>query len=219
MLLYITLVLEHFEKKMEKEHPGIIYTKKFRYPPVLPIIFYDGPDSWTAARTLAERTELGAIFARFIPCFEYLLISLRNYSLASLAEESDPLSFFMLIDKVRESKGGVLLREIPEKYFKRLQIPRNMRKMLKDVTQILLDKGGIGKDEIESVIGRFEREEYKGMFEGITEGFKKAYRRGYRTAKTRYQRERERIQEQFQQRIRQLEEEVHRLRGDSAKSL
>jgi hypothetical protein len=87
MLLYITLVLEHYEKNAQKEHPGIIYTKKFRYPPVLPVIFYDGSEPWTAAGTLAERTELGGIFSRCIPCFEYKLISLRDYSPADLAGE------------------------------------------------------------------------------------------------------------------------------------
>jgi hypothetical protein len=218
MLLYITLVLDHYEKQAEKEHPGITRTKKFRYPPVLPVIFYDGSNPWTAARTLAERTELGEIFSRFIPCFEYLLINLRNYSMAALAEGADPLSFFMLIDKVRGSKGGALLREVPEKYFKSLQIPRNMRKMLSDVTQTLLDRSGVGKDEIKGIISRFDREEYQGMFEGIIEGYKKSYRWGYRQAKARYgkryQQERKQLEEQLQQRDEQLQQRDKRIRQD-----
>jgi hypothetical protein len=217
MLLYITLVLDHYEKQAEKEHPGITRTRKFRYPPVLPIIFYDGTEPWTVARTLAERTELGDIFSRFIPCFEYLLISLRDYPLASLAGEADPLSFFMLIDKVRGSKGGALLKEIPEKYFKSLQIPRNMRKMLSDVTQTLLNTGGVGKDEIEGIISRFNRGEYQGMFEGIIEGYKKSYRWGYRQAKARYgklrQQERDQLQEQLQKQYQeQLRQDREQLR-------
>jgi hypothetical protein len=214
MLLYITLVLEHYEKQAEQERPGITRTRKFRYPPVLPIIFYDGDEPWTAAGTLPERTELGGIFSRFIPCFEYLLVSLRDYSLASLAEGGDPLSFFMLIDKVRGSKGGALLQEVPQKYFNRLQIPRNMYKMVSDITRVLLDTGGISRDQVESIIGQFERGEYRGMFEGIIEGYKKSYRWGYRQAKARYgklrQQEREQLQEQYQDQLRQRDERIQR---------
>jgi hypothetical protein len=224
MLLYTTLVLEHYEKQVEQEHPGVIYTKKFRYPPVLPIIFYDGPEPWTAAGTLAERTELGNIFSRYIPCFEYKLVSLRDYSFASLAGEADPLSFVLVMDKVRDSAGGSLLEELPEKYVERLQIPENMRKLISDVTRVLLDARGITRGQVETIIRQFDKGEYRGMFEGIREAFEKSYRRGYRQAKSLYERRRRQDQErirQDQERIRQdqeqirlLEEENRRLRGE-----
>jgi hypothetical protein len=228
MLLYITLVLEHYEKEADRKHPGVIYTKKFRYPPILPIIFYDGPERWTAARTLAERTEPGGILSRFIPCFEYLLVSLRDYPFASLVQEADPLSFVMVMDKVRDSAGGSLLEELPEKYVEQLQIPENMRKLIADVTRVLLDARGITRGQVETIIGQFDKGEYRGMFEGIREAFEKSYRRGYRQARTRYEnrrhRERKRFEEQIRQdqeqleqrdeRIRLLEEEVRRLRGE-----
>jgi hypothetical protein len=43
MLHYIALILSDYEKIMDKKIKGIIYTKDFRYPPVLPVVFYDGP--------------------------------------------------------------------------------------------------------------------------------------------------------------------------------
>jgi len=54
MLLYIALVLENYEKEINKEvseqkkserkkYEGrITQTKDFKYPPILPIVFYDG---------------------------------------------------------------------------------------------------------------------------------------------------------------------------------
>jgi hypothetical protein len=214
MLLYITLVLEHYEKQAEKERPGITHTKKFRYPPVLPIIFYDGPEPWTAAKTLADRTELGGIFSRFIPRFEYKLVSLRDYSFASLAGEADPLSFVLVMDKVRDSAGGSLLEELPEKYVEQLQIPENMRKLISDVTRVLLDARGITRGQVETIIRQFDKGEYRGMFEGIREAFEKSYRRGYRQAKVRYEKRFQQEQKQLQERIRLLEEEIRRLRGE-----
>jgi hypothetical protein len=224
MLLYITLVLEHYEKQAEQEHPGVIYTKKFRYPPVLPIIFYDGPEPWTAAGTLAERTELGDIFSPYIPCFEYRLVSLRDYSFASLAGKADPLSFVLVMDKVRDGTGGSPLEELPEKYVERLQIPENMRKLISDVTRVLLDARGITRGQIETIISQFDKGEYRGMFEGIREAFEKSHRRGYRQVRTRYEKRHQRDREQLRQRdeqlrqdqeqIRLLEEENRRLRGE-----
>jgi hypothetical protein len=216
MLLYITLVLEHFEKEMEKKRPGIIFTKKFRYPPILPILFYDGPDSWTAARTMVEKTEFGALFNRYIPDFTYELVSLRDYSPQELAESPDPLSLIMLIDKIRDSGGGVLLKELPAKYFKELQIPKTMYKLLSDVTRVLLDGSGITKDQLDSIISRFDQREYKWMFEGIIEGYRKSYRKGYKQAKTRYLKQLQRRDEQFHEQLRQVEEENRRLKEQLA---
>jgi hypothetical protein len=219
MLLYITLILEHFEKEIDRKHPGIIFTKKFRYPLILPLIFYDGPDPWTAAKFLAERTEFGGIFGRYIPKFEYELISLRDYSPRALTESPDPLSLIMLIDKIRDSGGGILLKKLPAKYFKELQIPKTMYKLMSDVTRVLLDGSGITKDQLDSIISRFDQREYKGMFEGIIEGYRKSYQRGYKSAKTRYLKYRDQLKqrdEQYQDQLRQMKEENRRLKEQLA---
>ncbi len=57
------------EKEMEKGHRGISRTKGFRYPPIFPVIFYDGVRNWTAATQLKERlyrTDKGAKYGRII---------------------------------------------------------------------------------------------------------------------------------------------------------
>jgi len=42
MLQYITLVLSEFEKEANRDSPNASAAKDFMFPPVLPIIFYDG---------------------------------------------------------------------------------------------------------------------------------------------------------------------------------
>lgn len=69
---YIAFIWEDYEKEQEKLHSGISRTKGFLYPPVLPVVFYDGVDRWTAATSLHERV----LF-------------------------SDELSVLMMIDKLR----------------------------------------------------------------------------------------------------------------------
>ncbi len=48
MLQYITLVLDDYEKEANKKTDGVTFTKDFKYPPVLLVVFYDGEGSWTA---------------------------------------------------------------------------------------------------------------------------------------------------------------------------
>jgi hypothetical protein len=56
-----------------------------------------------------------------------------------------------------DSEGGKLPEELPEKYVQRLQIPENMRKLLSDVTRTLLNTGTITKEQVEMIIGQFDR--------------------------------------------------------------
>ena len=50
LLRYIVMVLTDYEREEEKRRPGITSTKEFRYPPILPIVYYEGTDRWTAVR-------------------------------------------------------------------------------------------------------------------------------------------------------------------------
>ncbi|MDR1933665.1 MAG: Rpn family recombination-promoting nuclease/putative transposase, partial [Spirochaetales bacterium] len=94
MLQYICLILDQYEKEVNREHPGIIQTKDFSYPPVLPVIFYDGPETWTAPLNFADRTEMCGIFAKYVPGFEYLLVELNRYSQEDRVHQFFPCAFF-----------------------------------------------------------------------------------------------------------------------------
>ena len=69
MLQYITLVLDDYEKEANKAQAGISFTKNFMYPPVLPIVFYDGEGSWTAETNFFNKTSLNEAFKKYIPSF------------------------------------------------------------------------------------------------------------------------------------------------------
>ncbi|MDR0817233.1 MAG: Rpn family recombination-promoting nuclease/putative transposase, partial [Clostridiales Family XIII bacterium] len=58
MLQYITLVLDNYEKEAEKKDKGATTRKGFRYPPILPIVYYDGPGQWTAETDFFKKTLL-----------------------------------------------------------------------------------------------------------------------------------------------------------------
>jgi hypothetical protein len=123
MLQYICLVLDAYEKEINHETPGASLHKDFQYPPVLPVIFYDGPGEWTAERNFLNRTALHEVFEKYIPTFEYELVDLNRYSPGDIAEFNDYLSLILLIDRLGTLKGENLLDKLPAAYFEQLSLP------------------------------------------------------------------------------------------------
>jgi len=188
MLQYIYLVLDAWEKEAEKKEPGASIRKDFKYPPVLPIIFYDGKYTWTAEKNFFDRTFLNTAFEKYIPKFEYELVNLNDYNEEEIMKFGDALSFILLIDKVRDSKGKSVLTHLPPDYEKKLilQIPENLSKLLVDVTLSLLDKSGLSRPEakrVAAMVDKAGRKEYGGMFEAaiesIKEGQQEAWEEGH----------------------------------------
>ena len=174
MLQYICLVLDAWEKEAERKDKGASLRKDFKYPPVLPIIFYDGNNTWTAERSFLGRTYLNSVFEKYIPKFEYELISLKDYSVEEIMGFNDVLSIILLIDKIRAAKGGELLKQLPADYMDKLnlQIPDSMRKLLSDVIRVLLEKSGVKRQEAAVYAGHIENpdgKENSGMFEAVIE--------------------------------------------------
>lgn len=113
LLRYIVMVLTDYANEQEKLHPGITKTKEFKYPPILPVVYYEGTDSWSASLNLKDRVYLSDILGTYIPSFEYLVVPLTNYSNLDLIEKKDELSLLFLINKLRSSSDFKELQNLP----------------------------------------------------------------------------------------------------------
>jgi len=103
ILRYMVYIWEDYEREMERKQEGISKTKGFRYPPILPIIFYDGTDNWTAATEFYERVKFSDIFFEYIPNYKCILVQLKDYSNTELMKKRDELSILMLMDRLKDS--------------------------------------------------------------------------------------------------------------------
>ena len=74
LLRYIVMVLTDYESEQEKRSPGITRTKEFRYPPILPIVYYEGTGRWTAAQNFRDRVYLNDMLGQYIPDFQYIVV-------------------------------------------------------------------------------------------------------------------------------------------------
>ncbi|GHV95135.1 transposase [Spirochaetia bacterium] len=175
MLQYICFILDAYEKEQVQLYPGCITRKEFKYPPVLPVVFYDGPDTWTAETNFLGRTALNEVFEKYIPKFEYELVDLHRYNPQEIARFNDVLSLVMLIDRLGTIEGENLLKKLPANYLEKLslKIPENLSKLLADVVTVLMDRFEVPRGEIEGVIDRFRGKEGRPMFDALVEKYKR----------------------------------------------
>jgi hypothetical protein len=198
MLIYMAYVLYDYNKEndirdydeMEKSVSTNLKLSThidFEYPPVLPIVFYDGADNWTSEIHFANKTKMREAFERYIPKFEYELVSLNEYSKDDLVKYNNAMSLIMLIDKVRRNEDmGVMFSGLPANYVEALcdeaKIPPPLLKIISDCIGLLLKRVEIPAEEIESVTEKIYARKVNEMFEILD---------GYSVTKTREQAKKE----------------------------
>ena len=119
LLRYMVYIWEDYEKDMESQHKNVSKTKDFKYPPILPIVYYEGSGSWTAVRNIKDRIFFDMAFEPFTPSFSYKLIQLNEYSVQDLVEKNDELSLIMIINRLQSTEEFRNLN-LPENYLKNL---------------------------------------------------------------------------------------------------
>lgn len=169
LLRYIVLVLTDYEHEQEKLHTGITKRKDFKYPPILPIVYYEGSSRWTAVRNFHKRVYLSDVLGKYIPNFEYLVVPLVSYTNQELIEKNDELSLIMLINKLRNSADFVKLHDIPSEYFEHLSenTPEYLLKVISKIITVFLARLNVPKEEIGDFTGKIERREFTMLFDSF----------------------------------------------------
>jgi hypothetical protein len=169
MLQYIALVLHEYEKDADSKKAKASFAKNFKYPPILPIVFYDGTDNWTAEKNFVNKTELCDVFYKYIPKFEYELVCLKDYSQSDLVQFGNTLSMIMIMDKIRRPGDISRLKDLPDDYAEKLKlnIPPPLTRLIADVVTVLLKRINVPEDEINAVTEVVYQRRYEEMFTSI----------------------------------------------------
>jgi hypothetical protein len=172
MLQYIVLILDAYEKELNAKE-DVSGKQGFCYPMILPIVFYDGDGEWTAETNFLNKTAPnGPLYAKYIPTFEYMVVSLNKLDREVLLRCGDPLSFFLLVDKVRSPRDMELLENIPAEYVQSFSsaFTEGMKKVLMDVVTSLLTRADVPREEIDLVTNNIQERRYSEMFNRL-EGY------------------------------------------------
>lgn len=101
LLKYMVGIWIQYRDERNNEHSGTSTTKAFRYPLVIPIVYYEGEQPWTAALHWGERVEFGEAFPEYVPDFTYRVISLNRYSREEILSKENEMSLVMLFNRIQ----------------------------------------------------------------------------------------------------------------------
>lgn len=168
LLRYMVYIWEDYEKEMEKQHKGISKTKDFKYPPILPIVYYEGAGQWTAPCNFQERILFEKAFEPFTPKFYYKLVQLNGYSVKELIEKKDELSFLMLINRLQSMEEFKAL-QLPEDYLENLSenSTDEMIGVITKVITVMLRHLKLSEEEVEEFAGRVKEWKMGELFENF----------------------------------------------------
>ena len=169
LLRYIVMVLTDYEREEEKKRPGITSTKEFHYPPILPIVYYEGTDRWTAVRNFKKRVYMNDVLGQYIPDFEYIVVPVASYTNGELIEKKDELSLIMLINKLRSSADFKNLKEIPSEYFEELsrKTPRYLLELIGKIIAVFLYRLNVPRGEVERFTDQIRGGEFQMLFDSF----------------------------------------------------
>jgi hypothetical protein len=186
-------------------------TKDFMYPPIVPIVFFDGPGAWTAEMNFVNKVWLHDIFRHYIPSFEYILVDLNKYDRNALLKFGDTISFLLLLAKIHSPEDLSLITDLPQAMIAWLnKLPDSMKDLITEVFRSILRKAKVPEADIDDLTYQIKERRYSGMFEyfetlNVTESLQReqALKQELHNALQREQQERQ----QGQQTIQKLQQE------------
>ena len=200
ILRYMVYIWEDYEKECEIKQKGISKNKDFKYPPILPIIFYNGSKNWTASLQLNERIYFSDSLAEYIPDYRCMLIPIQKYSNSKIIEKKDELSLLMLINKLSEAADFKKLeKEIPPEYLQDItaNTPEYLLNIMVEVIRGLLSKLNLPREEVDVFVEQVKERKMGDFFSNF---------KGYDVPATRREAREEAYEENYEKVIKILKE-------------
>lgn len=176
ILRYTIYIWEDYEKEMEKRYPHISDRKDFRYPPVFPIVYYEGTGRWTASRDIADRILCKELLDDYLPHFKYQMIRLYDYSNKELLDKGDEISLAMMINKIRCLDDMEAFNRIPDEQVDRIikDTPEYLLVSIANMMRALLYSMNLEEEKAENAVARIKERKMGRLFEGVTFDFQAA---------------------------------------------
>ncbi len=163
---YMSRIWEDYAKEMEKKQKGITRRKDFQYPLILPIVYYEGKQNWTAPIDFKSRIKQGEVFEKYVPDFQYYLVPICNYTNQELLEKADEISLVMLFNKMQSKEDIEEFRKISPKQVEEIlkDTPKHLRELIGKVFKAYLLKANVPVEEAEELVEMVEEKKMAELF-------------------------------------------------------
>ena len=163
---YMVYIWERYERRMEQEHPGCTRRKDFTYPPIIPIVYYEGKGRWTAPKEFKDKIMFGETFKEFLPNFSYYIVPVHDYSNETLLEHGDEISLVMLINKLQSIDDVEQFRALPAGKVDEIlkDTPDYLLDIIANVLRAFLRKENVPEEETETLVGKVKEKKMGELF-------------------------------------------------------
>ena len=163
---YMVYIWESYEREEEKREKGISRRRDFKYPPILPIVYYEGRQEWTVPLDFRSRITEGDVFARYVPDFQYYLVPLREYSNGDLLDRKDEISLVMLVNKLQELDDITFFRSLPPEQLETIlkDSPDHIAGIIADILLAFLLRSKVPASEAEEIAGKVREKKMGQLF-------------------------------------------------------
>lgn len=140
---YMVYIWETYAREAEKLQPGITKQAGFKYPPILPIVYYEGSGNWT--------------------------VPLRKYSNEELLSRKDEISLVMLINRMQNEADIEEFKRLPagEVHAILEETPEQLLNIISDILRAFLLKMKVSVEETEQLVGRVKEKKMGILFENV----------------------------------------------------
>ncbi len=166
---YMVYIWEAYEKEAEGIQKGMTKREDFRYPPILPIIYYEGASRWNVPLNFRSRIHEGSVFGKYLPNFEYYLVPLRDYSNEMLMEKKDEISLIMMINKLQTAEDIEKFRKLPGKEIEAIlrDSPEHLVNIIANILRAFLLKMNVPVPETERLTDKVREKKMGELFENM----------------------------------------------------
>lgn len=166
---YMVYIWDAYEREAEQKQEGISKRADFKYPVVLPIVYYEGAENWTVPTDFKSRTQQGEAFGKYVPDFEYYLVPLKDYSNEELLDKADEISLVMLINKLQSAEDVEKFRRIPPQKLEEIlkETPKHLLDIIGNVLLAFLLKENVPVEEAEDFVGKVREKKMGRLFENM----------------------------------------------------
>lgn len=189
LLRYMVCIWTDYEKECNRKRAGSSAGKDFRYPPILPIVYYEGTGKWTAELHLKNRILMQEIFQDYIPDFTYRLVRLHDYSNEELLSREDEMSLLMLINKIQNAEDLGKFVELPKEKIEHIikKAPEHVLEIIALTIWSLCMKMNVSQEDAKQCVEKVKERQMGYLFENMEKMDIQAERRN--TAEARKQAE------------------------------
>lgn len=166
VLRYMVYIWAAYEKEAENIQKGMAKRADFLYPPILPVVYYEGSKEWRVPLDFRSRIREGKTFEKYLPNFEYYLVPLKDYSNEVLMEKRDEISLVMLINKLQTAQDIENFRKLPGEEIESIlqDSPEHLVNTIADVLQTFLLKMNVPVSETEKLTDKVREKKMGELF-------------------------------------------------------